>query len=532
MSCSESYNADISVVNARIYTVDSVQTTVTAMAIKEGKIIALDSDEEIKRLYTAKRIIDAGGKPIFPGFIDSHCHFYGLGLSLVSKVDLVGSLSFEEVIERTRTYGEQYNPVWIQGRGWDQNLWKEKKFPDKIKLDQAFPDIPVILVRIDGHAAIVNSEALRRAGIDGKTKVKGGDIILKNGEPTGVLIDNAIELVNIAIPAPAEKLNRDALIKAQQVCFSYGLTSLTDAGLENDIIHLLQKMYKSGEMKIRINAMISPTQANFDEFMKHGVLEDDFFSIHSVKLYADGALGSRGAKLLEPYSDDPGNSGLSLIDQNTFDSICSLALKYNYQVNTHAIGDSAVRMVLQTYARFLQKQNDRRWRIEHSQVVAPDDFHLFSDYSIIPSVQPTHATSDMGWAADRLGSLRIAGAYAYKELLNQNGWLPLGTDFPIENVNPMLTLYAAVTRKDIQGNPPEGFQIKNALTLAEALQGITIWSARADFNEHKTGSLQVGKCADFVILEQDIFTTEPHRIPQIRVLSTYIGGACVFEQSY
>ncbi len=520
--------ANLIVYNAVVYTVDNDFSTQQAFAVKDGKFVAVGNDKDILDNYESTVKIDVKGQAIFPGFIDAHCHFYSYGLSKVAKADLVGTKSFEEVVNVLKDFAKQYPSDFIQGRGWDQNDWEIKEFPDKKLLDEAFPDTPVFITRIDGHAGIANSVALKMAGITKKSKVSGGEVILKNGKLTGVLVDNAMEPLWDIIPSSNEETKRKAFEVAQNDCFAVGLTSVVDAGLGNNIVKLIDKMQKAGEIKMRVNAMLSPTERNLNQYVKNGPWQTDRLTVRSIKLYADGALGSRGAKLIQPYSDSPGSNGLLIENLDYYRKICQLAYDNGYQINTHAIGDSANRMMLNIYAEFLKGKNDLRWRIEHAQVVNKDDFHLFGKYDIVPSVQSTHCTSDMYWAEDRLGPERIKGAYAYKQLLQENGWLPLGTDFPIENINPLFTFYAAVARKDLKGFPENGFQIKDALTREEALRGMTIWAAKGSFEENIKGSIEPGKVADFVILDKDIMQVNIDEVPDVKVVSTWSAGEKVY----
>ncbi|MEZ5084181.1 MAG: amidohydrolase [Bacteroidales bacterium] len=530
LSCkSPKEHVDLIVYNAIIYTVDESFSVQQAFAVKDGKFLAVGSDNAILANYTSDNLIDAEQKPIYPGFYDAHCHFYGYGTNLIKRADLVGTKSFEEVILRLKEHYKKYPSDWLEGRGWDQNDWEVKDFPTKNLLDDAFPDIPVFLIRIDGHAAIANSKALEKANITATTVVQGGKILVENGKPTGVLIDSAAELVENSIPKPDEEFIRKALKLAEENCFAVGLTSVSDAGLDKNIVELIDQMHQVGELNMRVYAMLSPTDENMEHFVRNGLYITDRLSVRSIKLYADGALGSRGAKMIEPYTDDPENTGLMMFDQEYYDYYCRLAYDNNYQINLHAIGDGGNRFCLETFSKYLKGKNDRRWRIEHAQVVHPDDFKLFGEYNIIPSVQPTHATSDMYWAEDRVGADRIKGAYAFKQLLDENGWIPLGTDFPIESINPLFTFYAAVARKDLDGWPEEGYQMENALSREEALRGITIWAAKASFEENAKGSIEFGKVADFVILNDDIMNIEESFIPKINVLITVLGGEIVYS---
>lgn len=529
-SCAEKIKVDLIVYNAKVYTVNDNFHIVQAFAVEDGKFVATGTNQEILNKYQSEEIVDADGKAIFPGFIDAHCHFYGYAMNLIQSSDLTGTVSFEEVIERAREHHQKFQIGWIMGRGWDQNDWEVKEFPTKELLDQTFGEIPVYLTRIDGHAAIVNSEAMRRAGITNETVVKGGEIRLEKGQPTGLLLDNAMELISAIIPPPDVEKQREALHLAESKCFAVGLTSVQDAGLDKENIELIDQMHREGTLKMRIYAMMTPTEANIKSYLTKAPYTTDHLTVRSVKLYADGALGSRGARMIEPYSDDPGNVGLLMYEPEFYRKMCELALKYGFQVNTHAIGDAGNRFVLNLYSDYLKEKNDLRWRIEHAQVIDSEDFNKFQEFSIIPSVQPTHATSDMYWAQDRVGSERIKYAYAYKYLLKQNGWIPLGTDFPVENINPLYTFYSAVSRKDLQGKPEDGFQPENALSREETLRGMTIWAAKAAFEENIKGSIEPGKFADFVILDSDIMTEDIKEIPSTKVISTYLDGKKVFEK--
>ncbi|MBN3034931.1 MAG: amidohydrolase [Bacteroidales bacterium] len=519
--------ADLVVLNARVYTADPFFTVAEAFACRDGRILAVGTASDILELYKPEQRIDAGEKAVYPGFIDAHCHFMGYGVNLVTRVDLTGTGSMEEVLDVLVEYAGTYPGEWLEGRGWDQNDWPVREYPSREVLDKIFPDRPVFLVRVDGHAALVNSEALRRAGITSATSVAGGDIPLRNGKPSGILIDNAMDIIRNLIPEPGEATLIQALITAEKKCFAQGLTALTDAGLDHDVIRLIDRLHQEGQLRIRVNAMITPSAKNL-EFIKKGPFRTDRLHVCALKCYADGALGSRGALLLDPYSDMPGHRGLSVCSEDSLFEVCQLALDLGFQVNTHAIGDSANRLVLKTYGRLLKEQNDNRWRIEHAQVVNPRDLPIFSKYSVIPSVQPTHATSDYSWADERLGSERIRHAYAYRQLLKQNQWLPLGTDFPVEDISPMKTYYAAVARMTPDGKPEGGFQAEEALTPEEAIRGMTVWAARAGFDEEHMGSLEPGKWADFVILDRDILSGNPYDALQTRVIATYVAGKKVY----
>lgn len=529
MSCSKE-KADLIVTNAKIYTVNEKLETAQSFAIKEGKFIKIGSNEEVLEKYSSEKIISLEGKFIFPGLIDAHSHFSGYGALLLKKVDLTGTKSFAEVIEKLQGFHSENKFDWIEGRGWDQNDWEIKEFPTKKELDKIFPEVAIYLTRIDGHAAIVNSKALEIANINKTTKIEGGEILLENDEPTGVLIDNAMSLVWNKIPKMNKAQNIKALKLAQKNCFEVGLTSVCDAGIDKEMVLLMDSLHKTGELKMKIYAMLNPTEENFNYFVKKGIYKTDYLTVSSIKLYADGALGSRGAKLIESYSDRENYNGLLVAKQEYFDKIAELAYTSNYQLNIHCIGDSAVKIILDTYGRFLKVKNDRRWRIEHAQIVDNKDFDKFGKFSIVPSIQTTHATSDMYWADERLGTERIKNAYAYKQLLAQNGWIPNGSDFPIERINPILGFYAAVSRKDINSFPENGFQKENALTRTEALKAMTIWAAKAAFDENEKGSIEVGKFADFVILDKDIMQVSENEIFKSKITNTFINGEEVFTK--
>lgn len=517
-------NVDLIVTNAKIYTVNGSFDIIGAFVVDNGKFLATGTSESILSKFSSEKIVDANNKFIYPGFNDGHSHFLGYGLSVTKYANLVGTKSYNEVLERVSDHQKKYPSFWILGRGWDQNDWDVIDFPTKDELDKIFPDNPVVLTRIDGHAVLINSKAIELAGINENSVITGGEVMMKDGKPTGVLIDNAIDFIGHVIPDFSYEDKMLALSRAQQDCYNVGLTSVTDAGLNKDEILLIDQMQKNEKLDIRVYAMLSPTKENLDHFFKIGPIHNDKLTVSSVKLYVDGALGSRGALLLEPYSDAPHSHGLQISSQSYYDSICNMAYNAGFQVNTHAIGDSGNRIMLNAYAKFLKGKNDKRWRIEHAQIVEPSDRKYFHDYSIIPSIQSTHCTSDMYWADERLGPDRIKTAYAYADLLSENGWLINGTDFPVENISPLLTYYAAVSRKDLSGWPESGFQKENGLSREDALRSITIWPAKGSFDENTKGSIEVGKVADFVILEKDIVEIQESEIPNTMVVATYING--------
>jgi predicted amidohydrolase YtcJ len=518
---------DLIVTNAKIYVLDDSFSMAESFAVKDGKFIAVGTNTDIAAKYVSDQVMDCKGNVVYPGFNDAHCHFYGYGMDLMQYADLAALTNQESVYQKLQEYHGRTGSKWILGRGWDQNLWPEKSFPNNKRLNELFPDIPVYLVRVDGHAAWCNSKALELAGITAKTSISGGEVLMKDGQPTGVLIDNAKELVFNLIPAPSLELKTKALLEAQKNCFAVGLTSVTDCGLSKEVILLIDSLQKKGELRMRINAMMEPSSENLDYFLKSAPYKTDRLQVNTIKLYADGALGSRGAYLLEDYSDDPGNRGLLMEKTSYYEDICQKAYAAGFQVATHCIGDGANRFMLNIYGKFLKSKNDRRWRIEHVQVVHPDDMASFGKYSVIPSIQATHATSDMFWADERLGNERIKTAYCYQQLLAQNGWLPNGTDFPIEDISPIKTFFASVCRTNSEGLPVGGFQMENALTREQALRSETIWAAKAGFEEVRKGSIEIGKMADFVVLDTDLMNCSTEAILRAKVLKTVLGGEVV-----
>ncbi|MFH4965135.1 amidohydrolase [Gaetbulibacter sp. M235] len=524
VSCQKKIQVDSIVINAKVYTVNSNFDEAEAFAIKDGKFVEVGSSENIQKKYTSEEIIDANGKTIVPGFIDAHCHFLALGFNS-QQVDLVGTTSFDEVVNRVVDFSNANHSKYIMGRGWDQNDWENKEFPDNKLLNKLFPETPIVLTRIDGHAVLCNQAALNLGNVTKESKIDGGEIVVKEGELTGVLIDNAESLVMNFWPKPTREDTINALIKAQDICFENGLTTVNDAGLDRSAIEIIDSLQQSGALKIRVYAMASGTPENVDYYLDKGIVKTEKLDVRSFKFYADGALGSRGALLRAPYSDKPNHFGLLLTDLETFSDYAKRIANSEFQMNTHAIGDSANHAVLNIYKSVLDGKKGRRWKIEHAQVISPEDFDLFDD--IIPSVQPTHATSDMYWAEDRLGHDRIKGAYAYKDLLKAYGKVALGTDFPVEYVSPFYTFYAAVARQDLKQYPESGFQMENALTREETLKGMTIWGAFSNFEENEKGSIEAGKFADFIILDENIVEAPIKDIPNIKAINTFVDGKSV-----
>ena len=527
-SCSKK-KVQLILYNGNIYTLDNNFSSVEAIAINNGIIRYTGSNDDVFSEYSCVDSVDLKGATVYPGFIDAHCHFYGYSTDLL-KCDLVGTKSYAEVLERISEFSKTNSFSWILGRGWDQNDWEDKSYPSNRELDSLFPNTPVYLMRIDGHAVICNSKALELAGIDATTSISGGEILKSNDIPTGLLIDNAVDKAKAKIPPYDRELIEEALLRGQRNVFAAGLTTVDDAGLGKDSISILLDMQQRGLLRLRIYAMVSDDSKSLEYFFKRGPLKTERLSVSAIKIYADGALGSRGACLKQPYSDKPGHYGFMLRSKNYMDRIAGEALENGFQLCVHAIGDSAAETVIDVYKNHLSSENNKRWRIEHCQVVSPKDRKEMGENNIIPSVQPTHATSDMYWVQDRIGKNRMSYAYAYEDLRDAcNGMIAFGTDFPVEDISPIHTFYAAVTRKDLRGYPEKGFLTENKTKRKDALRAMTIWAAYANFEEETKGSLVEGKVADLVVLDRDLLKVSDEEIPGTKVIATYVGGERVFS---
>jgi predicted amidohydrolase YtcJ len=530
-ACNSKTQVDFIVYNANIYTVDSNFSKHQALAVKDGKIVAVGSSKSIFESYDASEKNDFNGMTILPGLYDAHTHFYYYALGL-GEVDLVGTRSYNQVIERVIAFSKTNKSAWIKGRGWDQNDWKVKEFPSKDTLDLLFPNTPVFLSRIDGHAAIANQKALDMAGINAETPITGGIIetVIKNGKKvlTGVLIDNAVDFVSKFIPEPSHQEKLERLMEAQKNCFAVGLTSVADAGLTKNIVDYLDSLQSANLLKMKLYIMLTPDAENFNYYLKNGPVFKEKLTVNSFKIYADGALGSRGACLLSPYKDKKNESGFLLSHPDTLAAYAEKIAQSKFQMNTHCIGDSANRYILNLYNKVLGTNQERRWRIEHAQVIHENDFEKFSINKIIPSIQPTHATSDMYWVYNRLGNERTVNAYAYKKLIEVAGMIAGGSDFPVEGINPFRGIYAAVMRQDLKRIPANGFEAQNKISREQAIKAFTIWAAYAGFEEKLKGSLEKGKAADFIVIDKDIMNCNEYDIPYIKVLKTYSDGKQVY----
>ncbi|MGQ8366618.1 amidohydrolase [Glaciecola sp. 1036] len=500
------------------------------MLIEDDKVVSIGKPNTT----SVDKVVDLQGKTLIPGLIDAHGHLLGLGENL-TQVDLRTSESEQAAVKAiTQFVSAHKTGVWVMGRGWNQVNWPSKQFPSKDSLDKEFADVPVYLSRIDGHAAWVNSKALEVAGINASTPaVEGGEIVKdENGNPTGVLIDNAMDLVWQHIPDTSLEQLRNQLDTAQQHLLSLGVTSMHDAGISQRVRDMYVEQAEAHRLNLRIYAMLAATDPNITEMLAQGHYqdEDEFLSIRSVKAYGDGALGSRGAALLAPYSDDPDNKGLLVTPLEELPAVFDLVIGEDFQLNFHAIGDRANRLVLQHFAKAFKKypDNKQRHRIEHAQVIAVEDIPLFVEYGIIPSMQPTHATSDKNMAEDRLGAERLKGAYAWRTFLNQGSRIAFGSDFPVELANPFHGLHAAVTRQDGDNQPQGGWIPEESVTLLEAFRGFTIDAAYAAFQEDSIGQLSPGMKADFIIIDKDMFAIPASQIRDIQVQQTWVNGKQVF----
>jgi len=523
-------DVDLLVNARRVYIVDEAFSFAECAAIKDGRVVAIGRRQDMESRYSARRKFDFGDAFMYPGFIDPHCHFLSYGY-LLQRADLFGSKSWGEAVDRLAAHAARAGEYWVQGRGWNQNEGKEREFPTKELLDRVFPDNPVLAIRVDGHAAMANAKALALAGIGAGTFVDGGKVAISGGAPTALLRDTAVDLGRKVIPAPSESTQRQALAAAQSRCLAAGLTSVSNAGTDDEDLLLMDRMQGEGALQIRVYAMLAASAPNLELIAPRGPLLKDRLTARSFKMTADGALGSRGAYLLEPYADDPTNRGLITLRPEELERVCGIASSRGFQMNVHAIGDAAVRLVLDVYEKFLSPGNDLRWRVEHAQVVHPDDLRRFGRLKVIPSVQTTHATSDMGWTEERLGAARMGRAPIYRELLEQNGWLANGSDFPIERIDPLRGFRSAVLRKDDARKPEGGFRPENALTREQALRAMTIWAARANFEEKDSGSLEPGKWADFTLLDTDLLTSGEEALWEAKVLATGIAGEILFGQA-
>ncbi len=526
-------------INGKIYTFDEQNTVAQAVAFSNGSIVAVGSSGDLIKKFPGVKTIDLQGKTVLPGLVDGHAHILGEG-GRIMNLDIVGTSSPEQIAEMVAKRTKDALPgSWVLGRGWDQNDWEKKVFPTKEVLDKVAPNNPVMLRRVDGHAVWVNSKALELAGITSRTQDPEGGKIMRDaeGNPTGVFIDNGLDLVDKVVPPLSDAEVEQRLLASMNECASLGLTQVHDMGVTIQTLRVMKKIIDEGKSPIRIYAMIEGTGETWDYYLKHGPeigYGNNMLSVRGIKMYIDGALGSRGAALLEDYSDDAGNKGLLLNSESKLDSVCKQAAEHGFQVCTHAIGDRGNNIVLNTYEKNLKYVTgggaSLRWRVEHCQVLAPTDIPRFTALGIIPSMQPTHATSDMYWAEERLGTERAKYAYAWRSLIDSHSIVIGGSDFPVERVNPLLGIYAGATRTDIKGNPEGGWHPEQKMTREEAVKAFTLWPAFGSFEEKNKGTIEVGKWADVTVLTKDIMTVPQEEIFSTMVDMTIVGGRVVFSR--
>ncbi len=522
----------------RIYTSDDFRPVVEAILIRGDRVVFAGALREVRaRASRSAKTLTFPGRTIIPGMVDAHAHLLNLGQSLL-RVQLQGSKSYAEAIARIAARAAMIRKgEWVTGRGWDQNLWAGKQFPTEAELSRAVPDHPVFVQRIDGHAGLANAAAMRLAGVTAATKDPDGGRIERDarGNPTGVFIDNAQDLVEGAVPTSSRTQQREAVLGAVAEANKWGLTGIHDAGESRPVIEIYEELARTNRFNLRNYVMVSGDSADVMYYTTRGPRSDLYNGrlwVRSIKLYADGALGSRGAAMLQPYSDDPNNVGLLLTPQRDLQRVADLALRRGFQVATHAIGDRGNRIALDVYDSALRKfpVADHRFRIEHAQVISLEDISRFPKLGVIPSMQASHQTSDMGWAEDRVGHERIKGAYAWRSLIDIGSIVPNGSDFPVEEVNPLLSFHAAVTRQDPGNQPPGGWYPEQRMTREEALKAMTLWPAYAGFQEKILGSLSTGKYADFVVLDVDIMRVPGDQILKTTVQSTWLGGKAVYRR--
>ncbi len=523
-SCMKGQKVDLIIHNANIHVMDDAGSVHEAMAIRDGKVIEVGPERQILNKYRSDEDIDALGKDVYPGLTDAHGHLLMYANQKLG-VDLTGAKSMDEVIYRCEKYFAKSSNKFIIGGGWDQSLWGNDSMPNNKKLSEVFKNIPVCLYRVDGHAALVNEYLFKKAKIQ-STSVDGGEVKMVNGVPTGLLLDNAMNFISKHLPAYPLSQVKKAISEIQEELFQYGITGTHEAGIDFKHIQLFKSMISSGKLKLELYAMLMNSPENRTFAIKNGPYRFRNLSIRSFKVFADGSLGSRGALLKKPYTDDHHSHGLLLTSVNEMKNIAQFCLKHGYQMNTHGIGDSANALILDIYKNAFNRNPDHRFRIEHSQVIDPADFAKFSEYAVFPSVQPTHATSDQRWAENRLGKNRLQGAYAYRTLLRQYGMLAIGTDFPVESTNPFFTIHAAVQRKNSTNQPLNGFLSQESLSLDEVIRGMTIWAAFSSFQENELGSLEKGKRANFVIFDKPLESNPSFE--QNYAWRTFIRGKMVF----
>ena len=531
-------NESIVFTNAVIYTLDLNNPIANALVIKSNKIIYVgDEEKALEFKDTNTTVIDLNGKTVIPGLVDAHAHIAGLGKALMN-LNLVGTKSFEEIVGLAKEAAQKsHKDKWIIGRGWDQNDWNIKVFPNHKILSDISPNHPALLTRVDGHAALANEKALEIAGITSTTKNPSGGQIIEDdkGNPTGVLIDNAIDLVTKHIPSPTKDEIKKRILEAQESCFKFGLTQVHDAGISEDEFEAFMELGKEGKLKMCVYAMVYPNTDLYKRLIKDGPIVDMFggkFTLRAIKMLADGALGSRGALLSKPYSDKPGAKGLLLMPVEYMQKISDEGIKAGFQIAIHAIGDAGNTKVIDIFENSLKKikVDDPRLRVEHVQIIKSEDIKRMKDLNLIASMQPTHCTSDMPWVPKRLGSERSKWAYSWKSIINTGIHFASGSDFPVESNDPLLGIYAAVTRQKTDGTPEGGYNPFEKLSRLQAIESFTKGAAYASFEENKKGIIKEGMLADFTVLSKDIFKIPDKEILNTEVLMTLIDGEIVYSK--
>ncbi len=525
--CMKGQHVDLIVHNATIHTMNEYNDVEEAMAIRGGKIIEIGPERQINNKYSADEYLDAENSIIYPGLIDAHGHMMSYARMLLSA-DLFGSTTLQEIVVRLEKYDQKNKLPFIVGRGWDQTNFSSHEPLTNALLTKAFPNKPVLIYRVDGHAAIANDAALKKAGITAATIIPGGRVDVNEGKCSGLLLDNAITRVSNVIP----DFNRTKLIAAlqqvEQELFQFGITGVHEAGVDFKDLQLLRSMSKAKKISLNLNVMLFPTKENIAFAQKRGVVQEQNLTIRSFKIIGDGALGSRGALLKKTYSDDPHNHGILTTSIEEMDAVARIARSINYQVNIHAIGDSTNQIALGIITKHTKGKVDHRWRIEHAQVIDPIDFLAFAKAGVIPSVQPVHAVSDHKWVEQRIGKERMRGAYAYQTLLKQTGLLAIGSDFPYDYMDPMRTIYAAVRRTNVENDPQHGFLKSESISIYDCLKGMTLWAAMSGFNEDKLGTLEKGKHATFVLFPKALEVSE--RFESIFARLVYVKGIKRYSQ--
>lgn len=525
--CFKGDKVDMIIHNARVHTMNQSNDIGEALAIHNGKIIEVGPEREILNRYRAEKTINARKKDVFPGFHDGHSHILSLAKQKLSA-DLTGSGSYYEMLLKLEKFQSKNDLNFLTGRGWDQSLWDDDELPTNELLNERFPDTPVALTRVDGHAMLINDTLLKLSGLDTIKTIKGGEVIFENDKPTGLILDNAIEIISKLTPQPEKSHLKEKIKEVENELLAYGITHIHEAGIHHKDLELLIELYSNNELDINIYGMLFPTQKNLTFVEESGHYQNNNFSVRSFKILLDGALGSRGACLLHPYNDAENKFGLRLVNDDELDDIADFAIKHDYQLNAHCIGDSANRVLLNLMKNKLKGKADHRWRVEHAQVVHPEDIKLFNEVGAIPSVQPTHATSDYRWAESRLGTERLnSSAYKYKTLFDARNMIVLGTDFPVEDIDPFATIHAAVQRKDRENAPENGFLTDEALSLKETLQGMTLWASYGCFDESNSGTIEKGKKANLAIFDYPV-KSEPNYKANYAVY-TIIDGKVVYS---